>query len=209
MTEVKGVLLDARAVPSLLRLLEVSGASGRITAVSGFRSHAEQIRLYEESLAENGPEFTEKYVALPGCSEHESGLAVDLAETRKCIDPIRPYFPYHGVCGKFREMAPFYGWIQRYEKGKEAVTGIAEEPWHFRYVGYPHSRIMTKTSMCLEEYIDFLLQNTSPEHPLCFRDDYHSYEVFRCDDGLRGALDTNAGGSVTVRMTSYETACGH
>lgn len=209
MAEFRGVLLDAAVVPSLRRLFEAAGADGKITAVSGFRSHAEQSRLYAECLAENGRAFTENYVALPGCSEHESGLAVDLAEIKERIDPVRPDFPYSGVCQKLREKAPYYGWIQRYEKGKGALTRIAEEPWHFRYVGYPHSRIMAKTGMCLEEYTAYLLRETAESHPLCFRDDYHQYEIFRAAEGCRGALDTNAGGFVALRVRSYETACGH
>ena len=52
--------------------------------------------------------------------------------------------------------APLYGFIERYQSGKEEVTGIAHEPWHFRYVGYPHSIIMQEYGLVLEEYIDFL-----------------------------------------------------
>ena len=68
------------------------------------------------------------------------------------MDFICPEFPYDGICGHFRALAPDYGFILRYTKEKEAITGISEEPWHFRYVGVPHARIITDRGLCLEEY---------------------------------------------------------
>ena len=51
-----------------------------------------------------------------------------------------------------------YGFIERYQRGKEEVTGISAEPWHFRYVGAPHAQLMETNGLCLEEYRDFLRQ---------------------------------------------------
>ena len=161
LADFQGVLLRTEVIPSLKRLLETVHGETEIVAVSGYRSHAEQIALYEESLEENGKEFTEQFVAKPGCSEHETGLALDLGLKKDVIDFIRPDFPYEGVCQRFRQMAPYYGWIQRYTKEKQTITHIAEEPWHFRYVGYPHARIMDKLNWCLEEYMDYLCVRTS------------------------------------------------
>ena len=93
-------------------------------------------------MAESGLAFTHKYVAYPGCSEHQTGLAIDLGKAAGHIDFIRPAFPYDGTCGAFRRAAAAYGFIERYQKGKESLTGIAREPWHFRYVGLPHAAIM-------------------------------------------------------------------
>ena len=81
-------------------------------------------------------------MALPGCSEHQTGLAIDLGKAAGYIDFIRPAFPYDGVCGRFRRLAARYGFIERYQRGKEEVTGISAEPWHFRYVGAPHAQLM-------------------------------------------------------------------
>lgn len=92
--------------------------------------------------------------ALPACSEHETGLAIDLAANAQDIDFICPEFPRSGICQKFREAAPYYGFVERYAKEKEPVTGISGEPWHFRYVGTPHSEIMARKGMCLEEYVE-------------------------------------------------------
>ncbi len=130
--------------------------SGRIVMVSGYRKAREQQELYEQSLRENGEVFTRSYVAYPGCSEHETGLAVDLGELQEEIDYIRPSFPYTGICQEFREKAAAYGFVERYEKEKKKITGISAEPWHFRYVGTPHARIMKANGMCLEEYLTFL-----------------------------------------------------
>ncbi|MEI3013418.1 MAG: D-alanyl-D-alanine carboxypeptidase family protein [Ruthenibacterium lactatiformans] len=115
---------------------------------------AEQQALYADSVRDNGPEFTQKYVALPGCSEHETGLAIDVGEAREVIDFIRPAFPDTGVCAAFRRAAARYGFIERYPKGAQAVTGIGHEPWHFRYVGWPHAGLMAQRGVTLEEYIE-------------------------------------------------------
>lgn len=150
------ILLIGRIVNSFTCLLEKVNGWDHITAVSGWRSMDEQIKIYEGSLLENGQVFTEKYVALPGHSEHQTGLAIDLALTTDNIDFIRPDFPYTGICQIFRNTAPIYGFIERYPKEKETITGIAHEPWHFRYVGTPHAKIMSEKGLVLEEYIDFL-----------------------------------------------------
>jgi len=129
-----------------------------ISLVSCYRTHEEQQNIYQNSLMENGKEYTQKYVALPHCSEHETGLAIDLALTKENIDFICPDFPNSGICQQFRELSYQYGFIERYQKDKEEITHIAYEPWHFRYVGYPHSMIMKENHLCLEEYHQFIKQ---------------------------------------------------
>ena len=92
-------------------------------------------------------------MALPGHSEHQTGLAIDLGLRGPEIDFIRPDFPYEGVCQRFRERAADFGFVERYPAGKEAVIGIAHEPWHFRYVGPSHAREMVHRGLVLEEYL--------------------------------------------------------
>lgn len=150
------VLLETRASAMLTGALERLGAVGEIVPVSGWRSRAEQQQIWDDSMAENGEDFTRKYVAIPGCSEHQTGLAIDLALRSDSIDFIRPDFPYDGVCGRFRAIAADYGFIERYPAGKEKITGIAAEPWHFRYVGRPHARLMRDMGLTLEEYVELL-----------------------------------------------------
>ncbi len=147
------ILLERKAVCALDLIMEQLDGWRYIVPVSGWRSLEEQASIYEESLRDNGPEFTARFVALPGHSEHETGLAIDLGLRQQSIDFIRPPFPYEGICQKFRELAPAFGFIERYPKGKEHITGIAHEPWHFRYVDTPHSEIMAFRGLTLEEYL--------------------------------------------------------
>ncbi len=140
--------------------------AGRVTAVSGFRSWREQARIYRGSLDENGAAFTGQYVALPGHSEHQTGYAIDMARAGPDINPLTPDFPYSGICQQFRTAASRYGFIERYPEGKESVTRIGHEPWHFRYVGAPHAAVIRRLGLTLEEYIDLLRDYPFPARPL-------------------------------------------
>lgn len=155
-TATNGVQLEANVVKLLSSIIDKLNAWEQIRVVSGWRSAQEQQEIYTQSLKENGTAFTQKYVALPSHSEHQTGLAIDLAREQANIDFLCPDFPYVGVCQAFRENAISYGFIERYPKSKESITGIAHEPWHFRYVGVPHAEIMRKHNFALEEYICFL-----------------------------------------------------
>ena len=150
------VLMERRAARLLSACVQAVRGAGAIVPVSGWRSQAEQQQIWDNTLRTEGETFTRQYVALPGCSEHQTGLAMDLGRAADHIDFIRPDFPDAGVCGAFRRAAADYGFIQRYTKAKEALTGIAEESWHFRYVGVPHARLMADHNLCLEEYVPFL-----------------------------------------------------
>lgn len=178
------ILLDTRAAAMLSGVISRIGAAGEIVPVSGWRSEAEQREIWDGSMRESGEEFTRKYVALPGCSEHQTGLAIDLALRADNIDFIRPEFPYDGVCGRFRALAADYGFVERYQSGKEGVTGIAAEPWHFRYVGRPHARIMCEMGLCLEEYVEYLRAYPYPKRLLEVRG-----EVYEAEVGFAGARD--------------------
>ena len=159
------VLLHHRAARALSLLMNaVSGWQG-IVATSGWRPFSEQQRIWSDSLKENGRHFTETYVAVPGHSEHQTGLAIDLALNQPQIDFICPCFPYEGICQRFRQKAAEYGFIERYQEDKQAVTGIGHEPWHFRYVGIPHAAMMTQRGMALEEYIEFIKAYRYGENP--------------------------------------------
>lgn len=155
-TEKEGIYLERRAANLLTACIKAVGGERIIVPVSGWRSRREQQQIWDDTLKSDGEEFTRKYVALPDCSEHQTGLAIDLGRAAGHIDFIRPAFPYVGICGKFRRRAAAYGFIQRYEQGKEPLTGIAAEPWHFRYVGAPHAQLMQQNNLCLEEYVPFL-----------------------------------------------------
>lgn len=153
------VLMERQAAQLLSACVQAAGGWTAIVPVSGWRSLAEQRFIWADTWEKEGEAFTRKYVALPRCSEHQTGLAIDLGELAEHIDFIRPHFPDNGPCGQFRRLAADYGFIQRYRREKEAVTKIAEEPWHFRYVGAPHARLMENHGLCLEEYGGFLRES--------------------------------------------------
>lgn len=151
------IQLEEVCMRHLAALLAAVQASDDIVVVSGYRSQEEQRDIYEDSLRDNGPEYTASYVALPGRSEHQTGLAVDVGERKAGeLDFIAPSFPDEGKCLAFKEEAARYGFIQRYQEGKRAITGIACEPWHYRYVGSPHAQWMKRLNYCLEEYVQYV-----------------------------------------------------
>ncbi len=171
------IQLCAQATLALQKLLQYIGAQQDIAAVSGWRSLVEQQQIWQQSLDDSGLEFTQQYVALPGCSEHQTGWAIDVGYNHGVIDFIRPAFPHSGICQTFREQAAAFGFIERYPQGKEAVTGIAYEPWHFRYVGVPHAAILVEQGFTLEEYVAFLRQYPYGEESLVWQEAGSSYEI--------------------------------
>ena len=174
----KDILLHAQAASMLTHLMREIEHEDEIIPVSGYRPEQEQETIYKESVRDNGEEFTKKYVALPGRSEHQTGLAIDLGENKEEVDFICPHFPYTGIFGKFREKASRYGFIERYQNGKEKITGIAHEPWHFRYIGYPHAEIIRERDICLEEYIEFIKAYRPESKPLTFPHKGREIEIF-------------------------------
>lgn len=171
------IKLQKHVSAKLQKLISVLKCDEKIIPVSGYRSSQEQVRIYYDSIIENGEDFTEKFVALPDHSEHQSGLAIDLALKKDSVDFICPDFPDSGICGKFRKLAPLYGFILRYPKGKENITCISHEPWHFRYTGYPHSQIIEEKGFTLEEYMDFIKQYTKYKSFL-YEDNLNITEIF-------------------------------
>lgn len=182
-----GARMERRAAALLEQLITAAGGWGQIAAVSGWRSRQEQAALWEQSLREHGADFTARFVARPGHSEHETGLAVDLGLRGTALDPICPEFPPDGVCGNVRRLAARYGFVLRYPGGKEHITGIAREPWHFRYVGIPHAEIMERLSLTLEEYLGMLRRYPFGEKPFAFRSGAFRFAVAYLPDSEAGA----------------------
>jgi D-alanyl-D-alanine dipeptidase/carboxypeptidase len=172
------ILLEQQAAKMLVEVMAFLGCEREIVPVSGYRTMREQQEIYANSLWENGEDFTKQYVAIPGCSEHQTGLAIDLSENGDAIDFIRSDFPYTGICGRFRELSVQYGFIERYPAGREQITRIAHEPWHFRYVGYPHSEAMKEKAFTLEEYTDYLKQFPYGNRHLYFKSHWRDFEIF-------------------------------
>ena len=189
------------------QLLAAVGSVGAIVPVSGYRPRAEQQAIWEDALAEHGKAFTETYVARPGCSEHQTGLAIDLGENGPEVDFLCPAFPDSGPCGALRRRAADFGFVLRYPKGKENVPGIGYEPWHFRYVGWPHAKLMEEKHLVLEEYLEWLHDFPLGGEPLRFRGLGRLFELYYLPAWAADSLtlpadvpcqrcDTNEGGVV-------------
>lgn len=190
----RDIKIKRNAARMLREVLKQTDQSIKIHPVSGYREKQEQQKIWDDSLRENGRIFTQQYVALPGCSEHETGFAIDLCYSTDIqeVDFIRPFFPSDGVCREFRKLALRYGFIERYQKDKEHITTIAHEPWHFRYVGFPHSAIMQSCDLCLEEYVDFI-RNYSKLKPLVYYYGAYCINIFFLPDIEREKLASMQG----------------
>ncbi|SFT13539.1 D-alanyl-D-alanine carboxypeptidase family protein [Paenibacillus sp. BC26] len=130
----------ARKFTDMVKAAKNDGVSHFIIN-SGYRNHEEQNQLY----AQKGADY-----ALPaGYSEHHLGLSLDIGSTQAEMG--------QSLEGKWlKKNAWRYGFILRYPEDKTEITGIASEPWHFRYVGLPHSALMQKKDFVLEQYMDYL-----------------------------------------------------
>ena len=187
----KDILLEQKTAACFMRLINDLKCERQIIPISGYRSYEEQKKIYANSMASNGREFTQQYVALPDCSEHQTGLAIDVAKNSDKIDFICPDFPDSGVCAEFKKKASEYGFIQRYTKEKEKLTGISCEPWHFRYVGIPHAKIINQNNFCLEEYLIFIKEFEYQKKHLKTKMNQNEIEIFyiECKKNERINLD--------------------
>ena len=118
---------------------------------SSFRSYEYQKQVLEYNIEKNGLEHATKYVAPAGGSEHQTGLAIDVIYRRngemiEDCDENAPEIQW------LFDHSYEYGYILRYPKGKEDITGYNYEPWHFRYVGEDIANIIHKENLTLEEY---------------------------------------------------------
>ena len=170
------VSLAKPAIDEFNRLMDdFAAASGcyDMIVVSGFRDYESQDRLWTNRVQSDGREEAAKYVALPGYSEHHTALAMDLSVYLS--DGSSYYVEEYEPCKWFIKHAPEYGYILRYPASKAEITRISYESWHYRYVGSPHSEIITEREMCLEEYIDFIRTYRCGDRYLAFDGDT-SYE---------------------------------
>lgn len=137
---------------TMIGAAEKDGVS-RFLISSGYRDNKEQNKLYQQMGAD--------YALPAGYSEHNLGLSLDIGSTQAEMSQAPE--------GKWlKKNAWRFGFIVRYPADKTAITGIQSEPWHFRYVGLPHSAIMQEKNFVLEEYLDFLKEKktitTSVDH---------------------------------------------
>ncbi|WP_263297889.1 M15 family metallopeptidase [Neobacillus bataviensis] len=121
--------------------------------VSAYRAYSTQTTLFNSYVSRDGYEEASRYSALPGTSEHETGLAIDVTggdgrcATEDCFGGTKEAI-------WLEENAAKYGFIIRYPKGKEAITGYQYEPWHLRYVGKAMALKIMNKGITLEEYFN-------------------------------------------------------
>ncbi len=129
-----------------------------LLGVSGYRSHATQIYLFNYYVEKDGYENARTYSAVPGTSEHETGLAIDVTSgDGKCA--VQDCFGNTNEAKWLQEHGAEYGYIIRYPKGKEKITGYKYEPWHIRYVGTKIAKEIMSRSITLEEYYNAMPVN--------------------------------------------------
>lgn len=124
-----------------------------LMVISGYRTKARQQELYDAELAKTN-ETVSTLVAMAGYSEHHTGLAVDFG-----VYPAGGVYKTYDGTGNFswiNENCHKYGFIVRYNADKVDITGIDNEPWHFRYVGKVHAIAMHELGLCYEEYMEYL-----------------------------------------------------
>ena len=138
---------DPEARAAFNRMKEAASAEGlSLTLSSSFRSYNRQASLYSSYVSRDGQAAADMYSARPGHSEHQSGLAFDLAPASDAFAGTPEALWAAENCYK-------YGFIIRYPKGKEAITGYQYEPWHLRYLGVEAASKVAASGLCLEEYL--------------------------------------------------------
>ncbi len=147
-----------RALEAMLAELTKQTGCDDLLLTSGYRTTADQQAIWDKNLAQSGEEYTKSYVAIPGHSEHHTGLACDLSffTDDGATIPVAD----HEFGPWLWEHCSDYGFILRYLEDKENLTHIAYEPWHFRYVGFAHAKAIEHFGFCYEEYIAKLKEYT-------------------------------------------------
>ena len=148
-------LLEKRTLKAYLDLKkDLEKDNIKIVINSGYRSIEDQIDTKNKYLSIFGLDYTNKYVAEPGSSEHHTGLCFDISIIigNKVLDEYDDLNPYMDIFETIITKLKDYGLILRYPKGKEKITGYNYEPWHYRYVGKNTANIITDNNLTLEEY---------------------------------------------------------
>lgn len=155
---------DERIIPDLLKMLQAAKDDGiNLQISSPYRDDNRQEYLFDKKIKEymkQGMSYMDAYalssqtVMVPGASEHQIGLALDIV----CDSYIYLNSGFGETdAGKWlAENSYEYGFILRYPEGKEYITGVEYEPWHFRYVGTEAATIITSEDLTLEEFVDSL-----------------------------------------------------
>lgn len=158
--------MDSRVAPIMKEMIEDAKADGvDLLVCSAYRSIEKQTQLFNDQVAlfvaqgmsrEKAEAQTATMIAVPGTSEHHTGLAADIVTpTHQTLDPEFA----NTEAGKWlQEHAVEYGFVLRYPEEKQDITNIIYESWHYRYVGKEHAKLMKENNLCLEEYLQAITQ---------------------------------------------------
>ena len=151
--------MESEARDAFAALADGAAENGyRIWGVSPYRSFERQSRIYNSYVYAHGRKAADSYSARPGSSEHQTGLAVDVA--------VRGYsygtFEGTPECDWMMEHAHEYGFILRYGEGMQYITGYIYEPWHYRYVGVDAATYIYEHDLTFEEYYYYYVIGDEP-----------------------------------------------
>ena len=160
--------LDVKAAESARNLVDAAAEAGYNMALcSAYRTVEKSAELYQRKVNQfinagyseaDAKVEAAKWVAPPGTSEHHTGLAMDLVSTdywQYYSDLEHDYEKFDSFKWLYEHCAEF-GFILRYPKDKQDITGITYEPWHYRYVGVEAATYIMENGLCLEEYLELI-----------------------------------------------------
>jgi zinc D-Ala-D-Ala carboxypeptidase len=149
-------LMRKEAALALEKMFTEAKTNGiELYAVSGYRSYERQRIIFDAEVKKSGEEKAAQVVAVPGNSEHQSGLAMDISAKSADLGLTESFG--ETIEGKWLAANSHkYGFILRYPKGKESITGYQYEPWHFRYVGVSAAQTIFEKNITLEEYFNIV-----------------------------------------------------
>ena len=164
LTTVENISVDSRIAENAKSFLaEARTLNGAEHFISGYRSVEYQKALFQSYVDkekkdrgiddEAAEEIVKTYSQPAGASEHQTGLAIDMAP----VDSLNQTDP--SLVEQLRKIAPKYGFVLRFEKDYTDLTGVDYEDWHWRYVGPENAKYMTEHNLSLEAYIDLLTEN--------------------------------------------------
>ena len=171
LTLANGQRIDARIYDDLQAMFDAARRQGfELTAAYCYRSNADQREILRDRIAqhmrqgmsrEEATKEALKFVAKPGHSEHELGLAIDI----NAQGTTKP----ENLFAWLRRYAWRFGFIERYPKNKVKITGISFERWHYRYVGREAAKIMFRRHLALEEYWQYPYKNYPFSSPILIK----------------------------------------
>ena len=151
----EGMMLVDEALLSFEKMYQAAKNDGyKIRIMSSFRSYQYQVNLYNKYVKDDGVEAADKYSARPGFSEHQTGLCVDIDDgviNYQAFEKSRSYIWMKNNSYK-------YGFIERYPKDKEKITGYSYESWHYRYVGEKIATYIHDHNITFDEYFAMFIQ---------------------------------------------------